>query len=78
MSVETTGEEIILDRIYNRVGFTFVELLITIALLGVLAAISMTQFAAYRQKGYNSAAVSDLKNVKTLLEAYYASNQSYP
>jgi type IV pilus assembly protein PilA len=66
------------NGITRKGGFTLVELLITVALLGVLATISMTQFAAYRQKGYNSAAVSDLKNVKTLLEAYYASNQSYP
>jgi type IV pilus assembly protein PilA len=77
MLLWVTGE-IVLDRISNKRGFTLVELLITVALLGVLATISMTQFAAYRQKGYNSAAVSDLKNTKTMLEAYYASNQFYP
>lgn len=66
------------DRFSNINGFTLVELLITVALLGVLATISFTQFAAYRQKGYNSAAISDLKNAKTVLEAYYSSNQYYP
>jgi len=59
-------------------GFTLVELLIATALLGVLATIAFAQFAFYRQKGYNSAATSDLKNAKTTLEAYYAANQYYP
>lgn len=59
-------------------GFTLVEVLITVALVGVLAMIGITQFAYYRQKGYNSMAVSDLKNTKTVLEAYYAANQYYP
>ena len=67
-----------LDRSSFKRGFTLVELLITVALLGVLATIAFAQFAAYRQKGYNSAAVSDLKNAKTVLEAYYANNQFYP
>lgn len=67
-----------LDRSSCKRGFTLVELLITVALLGVLATIAFAQFAAYRQKGYNSAAVSDLKNGKTVLEAYYANNQFYP
>jgi len=68
----------VLDRSSCKRGFTLVELLITVALLGVLATIAFAQFAAYRQKGYNSAAVSDLKNAKTVLEAYYANNQFYP
>jgi len=38
----------------------------------------MPQFSAYREKAYNSAAQSDIKNHKTSLEAYYADNQFYP
>ena len=59
-------------------GFTLVELIITAALIGVLATLAITQFAFYRQKGYNSAAVSDLKNAKTVLAAYFADNMRYP
>jgi type IV pilus assembly protein PilA len=67
-----------LNGISRKRGFTLVELLITVALLGVLATIALAEFAAYRQKGYNSSATSDLKNAKTLLEAYFASNHYYP
>ena len=59
-------------------GFTLIELLIVVAIIGILAAIAIPQFAAYRQKAYNSAANSDLKNIKTGMEAYMADNQAYP
>lgn len=59
-------------------GFTLVEVLIVAALIGVLATIAFSQFAYYRQKGYNSMAASDLKNAKTVLEAHFAANQFYP
>ena len=67
-----------LNRIRNRKGFTLIELLIVVAIIGILAAVAIPQFASYRQKGYNSAATSDLKNAKTTMEAYYADNQFYP
>ena len=59
-------------------GFTLIELLIVVAIIGILAAIAIPQFASYRQKAYNSAAMSDLKNLKTGMEAYNADNQEYP
>jgi type IV pilus assembly protein PilA len=59
-------------------GFTLIELLIVVAIIGILAAIAIPQFASYRQKAYNSAAQSDLKNLKTGMEAYQADNQEYP
>jgi type IV pilus assembly protein PilA len=62
----------------NQKGFTLIELLIVVAIIGILAAIAIPQFSAYRQKAYNSAATSDLKNAKTGMEAFMADNQSYP
>lgn len=59
-------------------GFTLIELLIVVAIIGILAAIAIPQFASYRQKAYNSAAQSDVKNSKTNLESYYADFQKYP
>ena len=65
-------------KLRSNKGFTLIELLIVVAIIGILAAIAIPQFSSYRVKSYNTAAVSDMKNVKTALEAYYADNQKYP
>jgi type IV pilus assembly protein PilA len=65
-------------KLRNKKGFTLIELLIVVAIIGILAAIAIPQFAAYRIRGYNAAAQSDLKNMKTALESYYGDNNSYP
>ncbi|GFO64382.1 type IV pilin protein [Geomonas paludis] len=67
-----------LNKIRSNKGFTLIELLIVVAIIGILAAIAIPQFSAYRAKAYNSAANSDLKNLKTGMEAYMADRQSYP
>ncbi len=66
-----------LDRLRNGRGFTLIELLIVVAIIGILAAVAIPQFSAYRQKGFNSAALSDLKNVKGAQEALFTDNGTY-
>jgi Tfp pilus assembly protein PilE len=54
-------------------------ILIVIGLVGgILSAVAIPQFSAYKVKGYNSAAQSDLRNASTMLESYLAANQKYP
>jgi len=61
----------------NEKGFTLIELMIVIAIIGILAAIAIPQFSAYRTRSYNAAAQSDLRNFATAQEAYYADNDKY-
>ena len=58
-------------------GFTLIELMIVIAIIGILAAIAIPQFSAYRVRAFNSSAQSDVRNCATAQEAYYVDNQAY-
>ncbi|RJR41835.1 MAG: prepilin-type N-terminal cleavage/methylation domain-containing protein [Desulfobacteraceae bacterium] len=58
-------------------GFTLIELMIVIAIIGILAAIAIPQFSAYRTRSYNSASQADLRNAATAQEAYFADSSSY-
>ena len=63
---------------FSQKGFTLIEILIVVAIIGILATITIPMYQDYVTRAKNSAAMSDLKNVKTAMEAYFSDNQTYP
>jgi prepilin-type N-terminal cleavage/methylation domain-containing protein len=55
-----------------RAGFTLIELLIVIVIIGILAAIAIPKFGKTREKAYFDAMKSDLRNLSTQQEVYFA------
>ena len=59
-------------------GFTLVELLVVMIVIGVLAAVAIPTFLNQRNKGYDSQAKSDARSIQTEAETYYTDAQAYP
>jgi type IV pilus assembly protein PilA len=62
----------------KKSGFTLIELLIVVAIIGILASVAIPVFRDYTKRGYNSAALSDLRNLKSQMEAYFSDTHVYP
>ena len=61
----------------NTKGFTLIELLIVVVIIGILAAIAIPRFSSTKEKAFDSAAKSDLRNAMSAQEGYFADNQTY-
>lgn len=59
-------------------GFTLVELLVVIGIIGILAMMLLPQFRGMRDRARVASCQSNLKNIGTTLESYYADKESYP
>lgn len=62
----------------SQAGFTLLELIIIVAVLGALAAIAIQQFQLHRARAVDASMRSDLKNAAMAMEGYYGEFLSYP
>lgn len=62
----------------NKKGFTIIELLIVIAIIGLLATISMVALNGARQKSRDAKRIADIRQIQTALELYFNDQNYYP
>jgi len=64
-------------RLRAEGGFTLIELLVVIAIIGILAAIAIPQFAAYRRRAFEGDALANARNLATAQEGYFVTASRY-
>jgi len=63
--------------IKNEVGFTLIELMIVVTIIGILAVISVTSLAAHRERSFIASMQADCQAIRTAEEAYFVDNNTY-
>ncbi|MEO7522327.1 MAG: prepilin-type N-terminal cleavage/methylation domain-containing protein, partial [Gemmatimonas sp.] len=64
-------------RVRLRRGFTLLELLIVALIITILASIAIAKFGDSKRRGYLAAMKSDLRNLATMAESKFVSDNSY-
>lgn len=62
----------------HQKGFTLIELLVVIAIIGILSTLAVVSLGNAREKSRDAKRLSDIKQVQTALELYYADKNGYP
>jgi prepilin-type N-terminal cleavage/methylation domain-containing protein len=67
-----------LQQTPSNAGMTLLELLVVVALIGILAAISIQEFANYRRRAIDASMRTELRNAAMAMESYYGEFLEYP
>ena len=65
-------------KVASNRGFTLLELIVVVAVLGILVSIAIQQFQLHRARAVDASMRSDLKNAALAMESYYGEFLSYP
>ena len=79
---ETTHKPSLTTRLRDLVagdsGFTLLETLAVMVIIGLLAAITVPQIAKWREKAYITSMKTDARNIANAIEVFYVDKQTYP
>lgn len=81
MNIKTKLKSIIHDSLFmirKSKGFTMIELLIAISIIGILSSFLLANFVGVRQRARDGVRKSDLQQIRSVLEFYRADKGSYP
>lgn len=70
--------QIFKDKPNKIAGFTLIELMVTIVIIAILAAIALPSYQSYIKRANIKAAQTDLVSLSLVFENYYQRNLSYP
>ncbi|MBI2604251.1 MAG: prepilin-type N-terminal cleavage/methylation domain-containing protein, partial [Candidatus Harrisonbacteria bacterium] len=62
----------------KKSGFTLIEVLIVVAIIGLLASIVLVGLGSFRARGRDARRVADLRQTQNALELFYTKSNAYP